>query len=148
MDSRPLTVPVTFTLDELWFLQSLVRHELPQPPEWKFPPASLDLNDQVADALVACSQNGLKECALVLTRGDLLLLDYVVPNGYKDAAGKLVGRDILLRTFVARRRLAEGPEATAVEPDDTEQWARLSAYKDAGAPKHPRRSRKLRKEIE
>lgn len=140
------TTPVTFTLDELWFLQSLVRHEIPQPPEWKFPPASLDLNDAIADAIVSSTQQGLKEFTLLLSRGDLLVLDAVVPNSYKDAAGKNVGKDMLLRTFIGRRRLSEGIESTAVEPDDTAQWARLTAYKDAGMPKHPRRSRKLRKE--
>lgn len=146
MDNRALTVPVTFTLDELWFLQSLVRHELPQPPEWKFPPASLELNDQVADVLLSCTDYDLKEGTLVLTRGDLLLLDYVVPQAATNSAGKNIGRPILLKTYRARRLLAEGSMGTASEPDDTAASTRLERWREAGMPKHPRRSRRLQKE--
>lgn len=140
------TVPVTFTADELWFLQSLVRHEIPQPPEWKFPPASLDLNDLIADALLGCADYDLKEVTLPLRRGDLLLLDYVVPQSATNTAGKNIGRPILLKTYRARRLLAEGSMGTADEPDDTAAAARFERWREAGMPKHPRRSRKLRKD--
>lgn len=140
------TAAIVFTLDELWFLQSLVRHEIPDPPTWKFPPASLELNDAIADAILSCADYGLREVALQLSRGDLLLLDYQVPQSAKDIAGKDIGKTILLKTFRARRLIAEGVMPAAPETDETAASVRLELWKGAGMPKHPRRSRKLQKE--
>lgn len=140
------TAPVTFTLDELWFLQSFVRHEIPQPPEWKFPPASLDLNDAIADAILGCTAFDMKEATLQLRRGDLLLLDYLVPQAATNVAGKNIGRPILLKTYRARRELAEGTSSPDIEPDEHAANARLERWREAGMPMHPRRSRKLHKE--
>src|SRR4051794_4919184 len=41
------TASEVFTVEELWLLQSVIRHEVPQLDQWDFPPASLDLNDQI-----------------------------------------------------------------------------------------------------
>lgn len=147
MDYRGVnTVPLIFTTDELWFLQSLVRHEMAQQDTWKYPPVSLELNDQVADVLLACHEFELKEGTLVLTRGDLLLLDYVVPQSATNVAGKNIGHPILLKTYQARRLLAEGSLGAASEPDETDAVVRLERWREAGMPKHPRRSRKLKEE--
>lgn len=140
------SVAVVFTLDELWLLQSLVRHELPQPPEWKFPPASLELNDQIAAAILACTEYNLPDAALALSRGDLLLLDYVVPQSATNVGGKNVGRPILLKSYQARRELDEGPMPAAEDADDTAAFGRLERWKEAGMPKHPRRSHRISKE--
>lgn len=110
------TVPVLFSVEELWLLQSVVRHEAAQQETWKFPTASLDLNDQVAIALNRCTVHGLHEAPLQLSRGDLLVLDYCVPQGAKTAAGVPIGKTILLKTFRARAELLDGQLPSAEEP--------------------------------
>jgi hypothetical protein len=101
------TAPVVFTLDELWLLRSVVRHEMASQETWKFPPASLDLNDRIAEAILFCHEHEVDEAALMLTRGDTLILDYVVPQDAKSARGIPLGVPILLKTFAARRALEE-----------------------------------------
>ena len=89
---------VTFDIEELWLLQSAIRHE--SPDEWagSYPPTSVDLNDQIAAALAS----GDKEAVLILTRADLFAIDYTVPQHAKDRAGNLIGFAILLKSFKAR----------------------------------------------
>lgn len=113
---EPETVSVMFSLDELWLAQAAVRHECERMGEWKFPPASLDLNDQIAGAILACVERNEPEGPLLLSRGDTLLLDYCVPAGAKDAKGQLLGKTVLLKTFAARRDLRDGPQPVGVEP--------------------------------
>lgn len=127
--------PVTFGLDELWLLQAVVRHGAPsEETAWpKFPPVSLLLNDMVADAIYACETARLPEYTLLLSRGDLLVIDYNVQASAKNTAGVLVGKSILLKSFAARRRLAGEQFVMADEPDDTEQrnrWIVLKEWKD------------------
>lgn len=110
-------VSVTFTLDELWLLQSQLRHEIPQQDTWHFPPASVTLNDQIADALVACTDNGLSEYTLELSRGDLLAIDFVVPAAAAAPSGIKIGRLLLLKTYRARRTLEFGDTLSAIEPE-------------------------------
>ncbi len=97
-------------------MQSVIRHEMPQMDQWKFPPASLDLNDQVAQALVFCDENGMGEAALILSRGDCLTLDYCVPQGAKSAAGVPIGKHILMKSFRARRTIEDVQFPSADEP--------------------------------
>lgn len=101
------TAPVVFTLDELWLLRSVVRHEMQSQETWKFPPASVDLNDQIAEAILFCHEHQVEEAALMLTRGDTLIIDFVVPQDAKSARGVPLGTPILLKTFAARRALVE-----------------------------------------
>ncbi len=110
------TTPVTFTLEELWLLRAFVRHEVAQQESWKFPPASLELNDQVAEAILLCEEHELGEAVLLLTRGDCLVIDAVIPQDAKSVNGTRLGQTILLKTFAARRDLAGGPTASADEP--------------------------------
>jgi hypothetical protein len=111
-----LTACVLFSLDELWLLQSVVRHEMAQQDQWKIPPVSAALNDQVADALVRCEEAGLGEVALVLTRADCLAIDYHVPQGAKSPSGVPIGRQLLMKSFRARRDIDEGLTLTADDP--------------------------------
>lgn len=110
------TASALFTLEELWLLQSVIRHELAQGDQWKFPPASLELNDQVADALVLCEEHKLGEAALILSRGDCLVIDYCTPQSARSVAGVPIGRNVLLKSFIARRAIEDGPAPMAAEP--------------------------------
>jgi hypothetical protein len=110
------TTPVAFTREELWLLRSFVRHEIPQQETWKFPPASIELNDQIAEAILLCEEHDIDEAVLLLTRGDCLVIDAVVPQDAKSVSGARIGQSILLKSFVARRDLAGGPTASAAEP--------------------------------
>ena len=115
--SQP-TASAIFTIDELWLLQSVIRHEAVQMDSWHFPPVSLALNDQIAEVLLRCEELGLIEAALVLTRGDCLAIDHQVPQGAKSPAGIAVGKSVLLKSFRVRRELDEGLPLMA--PTDAE----------------------------
>jgi hypothetical protein len=101
------TASALFTVEELWLLQSVIRHEIPQLEQWDFPPASLALNDQVAEALLLCDERGEAEAALVLSRGDCLVIDYCVPQGAKSVAGVAIGKHVLLKSFRARQEIED-----------------------------------------
>lgn len=101
------TRAVTFTLPELWLLHAFVRHEMPQQEQWQMPPADEELNEQIALAIEACENVGLDSYTLLLTRQQLLVIDYVIRYDYKTPEGAR-GKDILLKTFRARRELALG----------------------------------------
>lgn len=115
----PSRTPVVFTLPELWLLQAKVRHEMAGQGDWKAPPTSQPLNEQVIMAILFCEENESPDACLELTAEELLVIDYVVPQEAKDAEGRPLGKPILRKTFVARRRLA-GLElaATAEHPDE------------------------------
>jgi hypothetical protein len=110
------TASALFTIEELWLLQSAIRHEVAQGDTWKFPPASIELNDQIADALVLCEENRLDDAALLLTRGDCLVIDYCVPQTAKSAAGVPIGKNVLLKSFKARRIIEQGDSPFSEEP--------------------------------
>lgn len=110
MDSRP----VTFTLAELWLLNDLVRHEVTEGERWRWPPASKELCDEIAMALVACEDHGLEDYTLMLSEGDCMVIDYNVMRDHKTPEGAN-GREMLLKTFRARSELAFG------FPDDSEK---------------------------
>ncbi len=110
------TASAVFTVEELWMLQSAIRHEVAQQEQWKFPPASLDLNDQIAECLLRCQEYSLSESALLLSRGDCLVIDYCVPQTAKSPAGVPVGKNILLKSFRARKQIFEGDSPDAEEP--------------------------------
>jgi hypothetical protein len=113
--SQPTTTSIIFSCEELWLLQSTIRHEVPQMEQWRYAPASPALNDQVSDALVRCHEFNLAEAALLVTRGDCLAIDYCVPQGAKSASGAPIGKNILMKSFLARRELDEGPELISAE---------------------------------
>lgn len=115
------TTSVAFALEELWLLRAYVRHEIPQLETWKFPPASLELNDQIAEAILLCEEHGQQEASLLLTRGDCLVIDAVVPQDAKSVSGVRIGQTVLLKSFAARRELSGGLTASAVEPEMSEE---------------------------
>jgi hypothetical protein len=104
--------PVSFTLEELWLLNDLVRHEISEAERWKFPPTSKPLCDEIVFAIVACEDNDLPEYSLLLSDGDLMVIDYNVRRDAKHPDGAF-GKQILLKTFRARTELAFGYEADA-----------------------------------
>lgn len=129
---------VVFSLDELWLMQTCVRHELAQAEQWKFPPASLGLNDAIASAILLCEEQGLQEAAILLDRHACLVLDYNVPSTAKDANGKPIGRAVLLKSFRARQQLDDGPclsrraEETGLELDAETIRQRLAEQAERG----------------
>ena len=96
---------VPFDLAELWLLQQHVRHEMQGLREWEAPPASLELNDRIAGAILLLEETGEGEAAFELAFGDCLVIDYVIPASAKDVDGKLIGKRILLKTYEARRQI-------------------------------------------
>ena len=114
---QELKAAVTFTEAELWMLNDLIRHEEEQQDTWRFAPASLEINDEVAYALDSCARFKLEEYTLMLSRGDLLVIDYNVRREYKAPDGGS-GRSILLKSFKARKQLADGGQLDESEERD------------------------------
>jgi hypothetical protein len=112
----PDTVSTLFTLDELWLLEGVIRHEHEGQDLWHFPYANLDLNDQISTAILFCTENKEVEAPLLLSRGDCLILSYCVQSGMKDPNGVLLGKSILIKSFTARRALRDGALETGTEP--------------------------------
>lgn len=110
------TATAVFTSEELWLLQSVIRHEAAQQEQWRFPPANLDLNDQIAESLLRCEELGIDEAALLLTMEQALVIDYCVPQSAKSTSGTPIGKNILLKSFRVRKTIEDGPTASADEP--------------------------------
>jgi len=110
------TATAVFTCEELWLLQSVIRHEVAQQEQWKYPPASLDLNEQVAESLLRCETLGIDEAALLLTMEQALVIDYCVPQSAKSPSGVPIGKNILMKSFAVRKEIEEGHSVTAEEP--------------------------------
>ena len=98
-------MPVVFSLPELWLLHDFVRHEIPDARSWRYPPASEDLNEEIAMALESCETHDLEEYTLMLSRGDLFVIDYFVRRDHKTPEGA-GGKQLLLKVFRARKALA------------------------------------------
>lgn len=94
------SVYVELTIDELWLIRSVVRHELAQLDTWKLPPADRDLNHEIALLIAAGGGH------LALTEQWAVVLDYCVPQDAKDVDGKPVGKHLLLKVCKARADLA------------------------------------------
>ncbi len=101
--------PVSFSIAELWLLGENIRHEMSDQERWKFPPASKELTVEIALAINACVEGKLKEYTLLLSTGDLLVIDYNIRQGHKNMEGAR-GQDILLKVFHALSQLALGYE--------------------------------------
>ena len=110
-DSDEITrgVPVRFTPDELWHLHTVIRHEVPDQEDWRYPPASIELNADIGAAILACTDDGLEEYTLLLTPQHLCAIDYHVRADQKPPAWPAYGEKILLKVFLARARLWLGP---------------------------------------
>lgn len=97
--------PVTFTRDELWLLHDFVRHELPDSRQWRFPPASEELNEEIIMALDACEAHELTEYTLLLSKGDMLVIDFFIRRDHRTPEGAS-GKQLLLKVFRARTELS------------------------------------------
>ena len=97
--------PVTFTRDELWLLHDFVRHELPDSRQWRFPPASEDLNEEIVTALDVCETHELGEHTLLLSKGDMLVIDFFIRRDHRTPEGAS-GKQLLLKVFRARSELS------------------------------------------
>lgn len=134
------TTSAVFSVDELWLLQSVIRHEMAQMEQWKAPPASASLNEQVSEALLFCHENGLGEAALLLTVRDCLAIDFCVPQGAKSPAGLPIGKNVLLKAFRARVELEEEWAPTREEPatpSHEEIASQLEQWKAQPPPEKP-----------
>ena len=124
-------------------MRAYVRHEMASVEQWRaFPPVSLELNDDIAAAILFCVENDEGEAALLLSRGDCLVLDYLIPQDAKSPDGKLIGKPLLLKTFAARREIAGGPMATeeGKDIDKAEIAEAMLRYEQSTGPK-PKRPR-------
>lgn len=141
------TVPVVFTQDELWLMRACVRHEQSPPWQGRWPCYSLELNEDIAEALVFCEdeQPQPRERALLLSRGDCLLLDAVIPQDAKSPGGVPLGKNILMKTFRARRAMDGAIVPTAVEAltlSEDEIHARMQEFAELPPVKQVRRMRR------
>jgi len=117
------THPVTFTLPELWLLNSFVRHEIPQQETWKLPPADEMLNEQIMLAIDACETTPLPDYTLLLTRHQILVIDSLIRADFKTPEGAR-GKEILLKIFRARRDMViDMPKAQNINEQDTKEYA-------------------------
>jgi hypothetical protein len=112
----PRTAAAIFTSEELWLLQSVVRHETAQQEQWRNPPASLDLNQQIAESILRCDELALGEAPLVLSYEDCLVIDYCVPQTAKSPSGAPIGKSVLLKSYRARKAIEDGGLQEAEEP--------------------------------
>jgi hypothetical protein len=124
--------PVTLTRDELWLLHDFVRHELPDLRQWRYPPASEDLNEEIVLALDACETHGFDEYTLLLSRGDMLVIDFFVRRDHRTPEGAS-GKQLLLKVFRARAELSlELPEHEGNDLTYKEVQKDAAADHDAG----------------
>ncbi|KKK82837.1 hypothetical protein LCGC14_2799400 [marine sediment metagenome] len=100
-----MEVTVIFSLAELWCLTDFIRHEIENRENWSYPPASKELNTEIALAIASCDENKLDEYTLLLSEGDMLVIDYHIRAAHKTPEGAK-GKDILLKLYRARMKLA------------------------------------------
>ncbi len=101
---------IEFTLQELWLLHDVIRHNEDGVPKKKWPKVSTELNSEIALAILACKDSDLKIYTLMLTQGDILVMDANVRRDMKTPEGAK-GVEILLKLFKARFELIYGPLA-------------------------------------
>ncbi len=106
--------PVVFTTAELWMLTDVIRHDEDAICKKKWPTVSTQLNSEIALAILACEDNGLEAYTLVLTKGDILVMDANVRRDMKTPEGA-AGKAILLKLFKARYELIYGATAEGGE---------------------------------
>ena len=106
--------PVEFTLAELWMLNDVIRHNEDGISKKAWPSVSTQLNGEIALAILACEDSSLKTYTLMLTKGDMLVMDANVRRDMKTPEGAK-GKEILLKLFKARYELIYGATAEGGE---------------------------------
>ena len=106
------TYTAVLTLEQLLLLHRLIRHEMEGSEKWEFPPASHDLNYKIVEAILVCIESDEKDESKVtfpvtLNYRDCLAIDYYSQTlqDAKNASGTMIGMDILMQVFVARRNI-------------------------------------------
>lgn len=121
--------PVTFNLAELWLLNAAIRHGVAQENDWKFPPASAQLAVEIMEAIHTCEEHKVPEYTLLLSKGDLLVIDYNIQADMKTPEGAQ-GKQILLKVFRAVSEL-DNTLPSSEERDETYNQAVKRSGKDA-----------------
>ncbi len=134
------TQTILFTLEELWLIRGVVRHEIPGHDQWHLPPANYKLNQQVAESIALCTLYKQQEWALFLDEAELVVLDATIPQDAKNADGVAIGKQILVKVCLAR--LEEEYETAADEDFDTKvkrlaTWRKKHAKPDDNPDGHP-----------
>ncbi len=135
-------VSVQFSLEELWYMRSRVRHVVPNEEQWRsWPPASLELNEEICNAILVMEESieqakgiggePIREYSLSLSKGDCLLLDFVIDQDAATGTGSRIGKSILLKVMKARRELAGGPVATVQEPAISDIDEKIAEWKES-----------------
>lgn len=88
-------------------LNDVIRHDEDAISKKKWPTVSTSLNGEIALAILACEDSGLKAYTLALTMGDILVMDANVRRDMKTPENAK-GKEILLKLFKARYELAYG----------------------------------------
>lgn len=121
-------VACVFTLDELWYLQSIIRHG--QEREWNCPPpTSMGLNDEIAHAIVWCELMKQGDVALLLDRAACLAIDYCAKQGDKDAKGQLIGKTVIRKVCYVRAELAGLPSSREEFEDQASLPTRIDEWR-------------------
>lgn len=133
MDSE--RVAVEFSLYEMYYLQSIVRHEMPNIKDWGHPPVSADLNNQIAMELEKmhgpdCVAMPTVKATLELTRHDTLVIDFHAR--FSDKFGpEEVGKKVLIKAYRARKQLELGLPFAATFDND-KRYAEVKPDADPG----------------
>jgi hypothetical protein len=95
-------------------------------------PACEELNEEVAFALDTCEVHNLADYTLMLSKGDMLTIDYFIRRDHKTPEGAS-GKKILLKIFRARKELAtDFPEHEGDDRTYTEVNQHAAADNDPG----------------
>jgi hypothetical protein len=90
------------------------------------------LNEEVVLALDACETHGFDEYTLLLSRGDMLVIDFFVRRDHRTPEGAS-GKQLLLKIFRARSELSlELPDHQGNDLTYKEVTRDASADHDAG----------------
>jgi len=80
--------PVTFTRDELWLLHDFIRHELPRLSAMAISSGLRRAEEEIVMALDACETHELGEYTLLLSKGDMLVIDFFVRRDHRTPEGR------------------------------------------------------------
>ncbi len=103
MESRE----VSFTAAEILLLNDLIKHEVPQMELWSWPPADIELSDQLLLAVEATAVSKAQDCILTLGRRDVVIINYHVSSTMREADGTAIGLHIICKVARTLRELTD-----------------------------------------
>ncbi len=102
------SIPIVFTLEELWMLNDFVRHDEERGEEKvKYPNVSTKLNEGIALAIYSCETYGHKDYTLNLDYAEILVIDNHIRRDMKTKGGAN-GQEILMKVYKARSEFSAG----------------------------------------